>query len=391
MTGYLYILALGPVQDFIAAARTTRDLWFGSHLLSEISKAAAKQIAEDGGKLIFPALKTGAAELEPRNDPDAFNVANIILVELPEGNDPREINKHARDAARKRWRTFADPAKKIANDVVDDKIWNEQIDNVIEFYAAWVPSPDPEKYGETRARLMRLLAARKSTRDFRPAPLNPGLEKSSLDGARESVLKKGKTFTKDLIIRMRLKEREQLCAVGLTKRLGSGDVSFPSVVRVAADRWIREIMTSRNDDAIQVLEQIAEWCKKNPNIASRSSGTLYGDFPYDSGLLYPARLEAMKRVPKERKKERSWIDYLDQSDRNDLTEIKRLTERLQKRGTDEKVSPRFGFGEPSPYLAILVADGDQMGKAISSIRLADEHRKFSYQSISVCKGSQANC
>ena len=171
MTGYLYILALGPVQDFIAAARTTRDLWFGSHLLSEISKAAAKQIAEDGGKLIFPALKTGAAELEPRNDPDAFNVANIILVELPEGNDPREINKHARDAARKRWRTFADPAKKIANDVVDDKIWNEQIDNVIEFYAAWVPSPNPEKYGETRARLMRLLAARKSTRDFRPRPL----------------------------------------------------------------------------------------------------------------------------------------------------------------------------------------------------------------------------
>ncbi|MFZ1127950.1 type III-B CRISPR-associated protein Cas10/Cmr2, partial [Methanoregula sp.] len=314
--------------------------------------------------------------------------ANIILVELPEGNDPREINKHARDAARKRWRTFADPAKKIANDVVDDKIWNEQIDNVIEFYAAWVPSPNPEKYGETRARLMRLLAARKSTRDFRPAPLNPGLEKSSLDGARESVLKKGKTFTKDLIIRMRLKEREQLCAVGLTKRLGSGDVSFPSVVRVAADRWIREIMTSRNDDAIQVLEQIAEWCKKNPNIASRYSGTLYGDFPYDSGLLYPARLEAMKRVPKERKKERSWIDYLDQSDRNDLTEIKRLTERLQKRGTDEKVSPRFGFGEPSPYLAILVADGDQMGKAISSIRLADEHRKFSYQLSQFAKAAK---
>ena len=45
MATYLYVLAVGPIQDFIAAARRTRDLWFGSHLLSEICKAAAKQIA----------------------------------------------------------------------------------------------------------------------------------------------------------------------------------------------------------------------------------------------------------------------------------------------------------------------------------------------------------
>jgi CRISPR-associated protein Cmr2 len=234
---------------------------------------------------------------------------------------------------------------------------------------------------------MRLLAARKSTRDFRPAPLHPGLEKSSLDGARESVLKKGKTFTKDLIIRMRLKEQEQLCAVGLTKRLGSGDVSFPSVVRVAADLWIRQIMNSRNDDAIQVLKKIEECCKKNPKIASRYSGTLYRNFPYDSAVLYPARLESMRMVPKERK-EKSWTDYLDPSDRDDLTEIKRLTERLQKRGTDENRVTRFGFGEPNPYLAILVADGDQMGKAISSIGSADEHRKFSYQLSQFAKAAK---
>lgn len=65
MTAYLYVLSIGSVQDFIAAARRTRDLWFGSHLLSEISKAAAKSIAEDGGLLIFPALKKGHLDLEP--------------------------------------------------------------------------------------------------------------------------------------------------------------------------------------------------------------------------------------------------------------------------------------------------------------------------------------
>ena len=49
MTWHLFVISIGSVQDFIAAARRTRDLWIGSHLLSEISKAAAKAIAEEGG------------------------------------------------------------------------------------------------------------------------------------------------------------------------------------------------------------------------------------------------------------------------------------------------------------------------------------------------------
>ncbi|MCI5150049.1 MAG: hypothetical protein D3916_11790, partial [Candidatus Electrothrix sp. MAN1_4] len=38
---WLISLSIGPVQDFISAALRTRDLWFGSHMLSEVSKAAA--------------------------------------------------------------------------------------------------------------------------------------------------------------------------------------------------------------------------------------------------------------------------------------------------------------------------------------------------------------
>ena len=45
--GHLLLVSLGPVQDFIAQARRSRDLWFGSHLLSELSRAAAKSLAED--------------------------------------------------------------------------------------------------------------------------------------------------------------------------------------------------------------------------------------------------------------------------------------------------------------------------------------------------------
>ncbi|HTQ79571.1 MAG TPA: type III-B CRISPR-associated protein Cas10/Cmr2, partial [Thermoanaerobaculia bacterium] len=38
----ILLITLGPVQDFIAAARRCRDLWFGSWLLSELSKATAQ-------------------------------------------------------------------------------------------------------------------------------------------------------------------------------------------------------------------------------------------------------------------------------------------------------------------------------------------------------------
>ena len=374
MTPHLYVLALGPVQDFIAAARTTRDLWFGSYLLSEIGKAAAKKIAEDGGKLIFPALTTGALGLKPGNDPDAFNVANIILVELPDSNDPKKINEQAQQAARKRWREFADPAKEIAKSVVDDVIWKDQIDDVIEFYAAWTPLPSPTEYARTRTRLMRMLAARKSTRDFKPATIHWGCEKSSLDGARESVLIGN--LSKDLIIRMRLKESEELCAVGLTKRLGSGKISFPSVVRVAADPWIRDILNDK--DARQILNQIGEFCKNHPNIASKYSGKVYQEFPYDGQILYPARLESMMKQPNPKQgAPKSWTYYLEENERKSLDNVKTLIERLYKGWTDSEGNRQLGYGEPNPYLAILVADGDQMGKAISSINSADRHRNFS--------------
>jgi CRISPR-associated protein Cmr2 len=51
---FLFIATIGPVQPFIASARRTRDLYLGSTLLSELSKAAARKIAEQGdGRVYF--------------------------------------------------------------------------------------------------------------------------------------------------------------------------------------------------------------------------------------------------------------------------------------------------------------------------------------------------
>lgn len=66
---HLLLVSLGPVQDFIAQARRMRDLWFGSHLLSELSRAVAKALALQGAELIFPALGKADAELEECDQP----------------------------------------------------------------------------------------------------------------------------------------------------------------------------------------------------------------------------------------------------------------------------------------------------------------------------------
>ena len=55
----LFALSIGPVQGFIAAARTTSDLWAGSHLLARLSWEAAKVVCERLGPdaILFPRLR----------------------------------------------------------------------------------------------------------------------------------------------------------------------------------------------------------------------------------------------------------------------------------------------------------------------------------------------
>lgn len=55
----LLSLSIGPVQPFIAAARTTSDLWAGSHLLSRLAWEAMRPVCEQLGPdaILFPRLR----------------------------------------------------------------------------------------------------------------------------------------------------------------------------------------------------------------------------------------------------------------------------------------------------------------------------------------------
>lgn len=86
---HVLIVTLGPIQDFIEAARRTRDLWFGSWLLSELSKATARALAEECGieSLVFPGISK-LSDLEPAS---SSLVANKIVVRVPEGKDAAQV------------------------------------------------------------------------------------------------------------------------------------------------------------------------------------------------------------------------------------------------------------------------------------------------------------
>lgn len=55
----LLALSIGPVQPFIAAARSTSDLWAGSHLLARLSWEAMRSVCEELGPdaILFPRLR----------------------------------------------------------------------------------------------------------------------------------------------------------------------------------------------------------------------------------------------------------------------------------------------------------------------------------------------
>ena len=69
----LLALSIGPVQSFIAAARTTSDLWAGSHLLSRLAWEAMRPVCEQLGPdaILFPRLRgIGQVDLWLRDQMD---------------------------------------------------------------------------------------------------------------------------------------------------------------------------------------------------------------------------------------------------------------------------------------------------------------------------------
>ena len=354
MTHYLVALSIGPVQSLIGAARRTRDLWCGSWLLSEAARAAARVLHErHPGCLIFPMLDQPEEELKPQDRPKgAANISNILRAEVsaPSAEAVRTLCESAKDAAATRLVELGEKARTNLKWPLREDVWEAQIDDIMECYAAWVPVEDDDYSGASR-RLGATLAARKATRDFGPGrlPASEGLPKSSLDGAFETVLP---NWPRNHQARRRLglSDNEQLDALGVMKRLAGDVEQFTAYSRVAADPWIESLAKEQQHELREAYEPLV-----GTQLATRVSGNdgAYNALPYDAQLLYPSRLERAMATDSAEEK----------------SKLRALQQCLRSIATSN--------GQPVPYATILKADGDKMGQFLSTANSAEQSRRVS--------------
>lgn len=359
MTQYVLTLSIGPVQGFIASARRSRDLWSGSWLLSEMAKAAAKSLFEAGAQMVFPFVDEATKDrLEPcdRMD-DNFSVGNKIQVQVDAVDDVavRGLVVQAKAAAQSRFETIARQARQDLNAALRDEIWQMQLNDYLEIQAAWARITE-KGYSDASQRAASGLAARKATRDFTSTGARNAwderfmLPKSSLDGARETVLLEKANGDADLsdVARRKLglSRSEQLDCAGIVKRLGGNSEQFTPVTRVAADAWLQGLPEDELSNLCNAYEPLIEL-----NLATRVKGNqgIYADFPFDGQLLYRNRLDAALS-----------------DNKNSVDALRKLLDIL---------NPIWHkYGEPCSYWVMLLADGDRMGELLNRAKTIEEHQ-----------------
>ncbi len=205
---YLLSLSLGPVQDFIAAARRTADLYAGSQILQELCKAAAQALGEQGAGLIFP------------SSPEADGANKILAV--VEGH-PEKLAEGARQAVLDHLKRLWQEHTEGFGSKIDQKRANAQLETFLEFFAAWLPIQGD--YAQARQQVERLLAGRKTLRDFAPIDqADAGVPKSPLDPSRAAVIKPADWANATVKLEdghkpLRIRPNEHLDALSLLKRI----------------------------------------------------------------------------------------------------------------------------------------------------------------------------
>ena len=294
---FAFAIALGPVGRFISAGRRSRDLWYGSRLLSEMTRRAVLSLLEQekernrpiefwtprkarieqfrGRPFLEPPRAEKGAPLEPHEGPV---ISNKILGIL-EGGSKDEVVDILRSAERDIRRFLVKQLDDLLDEIgdsflsiaVDQHALVQQTEAIlhgdfVEYYAAFARVGEGE--GDTSAeiaaldRARRLLDGRKNARVFTaPSWTYPGRPRSNLEPGRDSVLvecdpARRADKSMEMIRRSRVGIRggERLDAIGLLRRYAAmkealgPDISnshkmlpgmpFAPLARVAAHPWM---------------------------------------------------------------------------------------------------------------------------------------------------------
>lgn len=411
MAKYMVLFQIGPVQEFIRAARKTQDYWAGSFLLSYLNCVAMQ--AFNSQEVIFPDLTTSDFFQNALKEPDFWKGVTDPSTYIPSvpnrffgitEKDPAQKLLAAKQALLHKWREIAGNTfeflRKLKGISIDQRIWDEQISRrALEILYVWREWAAGEDYGTAYQQTEALMGARKASRIFPPLPPQEGYA-CSLCGLRVALGGSQERSRKDLrqwwdrhlkkVLSFRVREGEYLCAVCLVKRLYPEVVfhrrsDVPSTSTMATVSWqnrlqglIRHpILESRE---VQELTGKMQAFQKEVHLAARALGEPEEASlpPYFDHLGVPD--EQLLRI------EGEWLleDTYSQRGRREksvraLERLKDLKEYVETLGSKVKATappPSPQVGTPAKYLALITADGDDMGAFLASCD-QKKHREIS--------------
>jgi len=358
---HLFLFTISPVQSFIASARKTRDLYAGSQILSEMTKAAAKEAITKKDenkqdiklKLVFPTDTTG------KSFPNRF-VAKI------EGEFSDEtLKKKGRAikcAAIKKFNDFAkDAIKKVGLTNNKPNGFSKQIKNYWDIN--WLFYPYEDDYTTAYKEIEPLMAALKNQRTIKNDFVEAG-RKCSLDG-QNNALFRGQETTNSRLKKQAvpitkgawLTPNEGLSAISLIKRTyddGSGQ-EFPSTIKVALKRQLDELKKVK-PDLLGCYEKLFEGVK---GCAAASVELACKDY------LGSIDLKEKEGEWCEHFNEEFWVmDNLTKKKIPNLTQLE-LVRDMNRRHLTSALTDR--------YYALIAFDGDKMGKLLSGELLQDQN------------------
>lgn len=376
---FLLNISITPVQEFIAEARKTRDLWIGSYLLSFITfKALEPFINNKNCEIIYPAFeKSPFCKRKTNHDSDVelqvASLPNHFLVIVPE-NDLETLVNESKRTYEKFWNDNTQKVKnhiknqfsKIDNDW--DFLWDDQIKDHWQYM--WVATPIGEEeitnnYLKKVQEIQRFLEERKLTRTFSQWKGSLAI-KCNQCGHREVLgpkqLVKNSAFWNSVHANNKAKIRkgDRLCSICLIKRfLRSSDIldflkepDFISTLDIAVIPFKNKLQEKLNQDQKYSLIKAANELWK-----AIGFDELLSEIHQISGdLLYIDEITPEKLVK----------EYFPELKDKEISDKKRELEHLSNNlKTLLKQISKEHNAKPSKYYAVLFMDGDNIGKWLS--------------------------
>ena len=383
------IFSIGPVQSFIAQARRAQDLYASSRLLSRLVSAALDVIEKAQGEVLYPVRRGGDVSLP-----------NKVVALLPEPHADA-IAGDAEQAVRDTWRRMADDARVTLEqyEPADDSwaaLWNDHIRQLPEVY--WSVSPIPagqglsSEYRVIFTKAQHDFEARKRLRGF--DQVEEKGPKCTMCGLRAALHRRGESAREywEAVARhpqvtgaqLRPDGRERLCAVCAAKRFGGLDIgTFPSVSHMATAGFKARLLKALDGDTFST--ELFSALTRHHSVLKRL------ELHEVSKELFPYLAQELRQVnPMWQTKAQELLSYDGDVLFPETFTRRRLKDSYGKEVTEAEAAEGREATEallkaakaadiilPRPYYAILMLDGDRMGKQLSAVRDKEEHKTIS--------------